>query len=108
MVACETCWNNATERTLPVDPTIIPDDPAPPRGRSRSVSSNTADATKIKKVASHNRRTRLIIQESGRGNFVHQPKARTGLVTTPVGSTSQLDSSRAAVSSLPIRERGRK
>ena len=69
--------------------------PASPRpaARSRSVSSNTADAARIKNVASHNRRKLLIIHESGCGEDVHQ--AGTGSVTTPAGSMSRLDLNRA-------------
>jgi transposase len=79
MVACETGWNNATARTLPGDPGPGPDDPAPTRGRSRSVSSNRADATRIKDVASHNRRMLLIIHDSERGEDVHQAETGDGL-----------------------------
>ena len=50
----------------------------PPRGRSRSVSSNTADAARIKDTASHSRSKRLIIHESGRGEDVNMPAAAEG------------------------------
>ena len=103
MVACETCWNNATERTLPADPGPVPDDPAPPRGRSRSVSSNTADAATIKndgepqpkETLDHPRIRAWGGRTPGEGRG-------TGSVTTPAGSTSQLDISRAPLSSLKI------
>src|SRR5262249_57079598 len=66
-VACETWWNNATERTLPDDPSPVSDDPDTTRGRSRSVSSNRADAARIKSVASHSRTKILFISGSGGG-----------------------------------------
>ena len=76
MVACETCWNNATERILPGDSEPGAVALPLPRGRSWSVSSKIADATAIKVMASHNRRKGLNIRESRRGDTAY--RARVG------------------------------
>ena len=65
----------------------IADDPAPPRGRSRSVSSKTADAATIKSAASHNRRKLLIIRRSGRVEEVQRAESGGGF--RPAGHRSQ-------------------
>src|SRR5262245_23396423 len=44
----------------------VRDDPDATRGRSWSVSSNAADASRIRNAASHHRSKLLIIMESGR------------------------------------------
>ena len=69
-------------------PRTRPDDAPPPRGRSRSVSSNTADAARIKNAASHNRSRLLIIDESERERFLPGEGRGTGSVTTPARSRS--------------------
>ena len=81
----------------------IPDDPDPPRGRSRSVSSKTADAARIKETASHNRRKLLSIHESAGCEDEYHAGKGAGAISMSVGYTSRLDSNRAVFSSLRMR-----
>ena len=102
MVACETCWNTATERILPRDAGPVAADPVPSRGRCRSVSSNTADAPRIKDRASHSRRRLFIIQQPVLKGPTPCGGSGTSCATTPVGSRLRFDINRASMSTLKI------
>ena len=84
----------------------VPDDPTRPRGRSRSVSSNTADAARIKETASHNRRKLLNIHESGRGEDGHHAEAGDGLGHDAGHIHVELDSNPDSLSSRGLPEGG--